>query len=163
MGSWAFLQMLEEYAGRGIPTLMDQDIARMAMDRHADFDTGAAVPVGGAPMNLGDMRDGGSASGGSGASSSAGSSASTAQMDKLVTLVTERLDAVTASQTKMAADLQRVQSRYESLSDRIQKSLSNAGGGPTEMRCFKCGSTEHTVKDCPLNKKKPEEPPANQS
>lgn len=87
------------------------------------------------------------------------SSTSTAlqnSLDGLAKLVAERFDQSAAQAKTMADRLNRVESKHGELAGLISRFTSSppAGhgvGGP--RTCFKCGSADHLVQDCPKGKK----------
>jgi hypothetical protein len=77
-------------------------------------------------------------------------------LDGLAKLVAERFDQSAVQAKTMSERLNRVESRHGELAGLISRFTSSppAGhgvGGP--RTCFKCGSADHLVQDCPKGKK----------
>ena len=167
--------MLDEYLGRGIPKLTDSEMAQQARDRYSGACAPARAPshrgLGGGRISLPpavdksvdfgyEMSDTSSSAGGSSIQSAA-SSALQSSMDSLTKLMAERFDQ-SATQVKAVSDrLTRVESKHGEMASVISKFHSatpgvargtGADGGRT---CFKCGSPDHVVQDCPKGKTKP--------
>ena len=166
--------MLDEYLGRGLPRLTDSEMAQQARYRYSK---GACAPsrppshrsLGGggrAPPSFTaekvvefgyDTSDTASSVGGSSVQSAA-SSALQSSIDGLTKLMADRFDQ-SASQVKSISDrLTRVESKHGEMAASFSKFKSNPApergtGSDGRRTCFKCGSAEHVVQDCPLGKK----------
>jgi hypothetical protein len=81
-------------------------------------------------------------------------------MDSLTKLMAERFDQ-SATQVKAVSDrLTRVESKHEEMASVISKlqsgppGLARGTGVDGGRTCFKCGSPDHVVQDCPKGKPK---------
>jgi hypothetical protein len=167
--------MLDEYLGRGIPKLVDTELAQQARDRYPDGSFTCIPPThshvgvrsrGGADrkpaLDLGlDHSDSHSDSSLGPSASAVQSGASTAlqaSLDGLAKLVADRFDQSAAQAKSMSDRLNRVESKHGELAGIISRFTAapprSFGGGTDGSRaCFKCGSTDHLVQDCPKGKK----------
>jgi hypothetical protein len=137
----------KKYAGRGLPTVTDRDLMTEAMSAQMAGDLGAQ----GKPMvDLGGVRlEGTSSKGTSHAGSSVPSSASSLE-SKLATQITEMMGVVTTLSQEMSSlktGLNDLKSTQGNLASKIGGLSKSSGGG--ERKCFRCGSWEHEIKDCP--------------
>ena len=171
--------MLDEYLGRGIPKLVDTELAQQARDRYPDGSFTCPPPahphVGsrsrgladrksdnrgefGYPgmMDQADARSDSSLGPSASAVQSSTSTALQASLDGLAKLVAERFDQSAAQAKTMSDRLNRVESKHGELAGLISRFTTappagHGGGGP--RTCFKCGSADHLVQDCPKGKK----------
>jgi len=166
--------MLDEFLGRGLPRLTDSEMAQQARYRYSKGSCAPSRPpphrglIGGgrAPPSFSpekvvdfgyDVSDTSSSVGGSSVQSAA-SSALQSSIDGLTKLMADRFDQ-SATQVKAVSDrLTRVESKHGEMASAFSKFQSSPaqerGTGIDGRRvCFKCGSADHVVQDCPLGKK----------
>ena len=65
---------------------------------------------------------------------------------------------VLAQVSKLAGQMGNLNSKVQAVSDRMGtiEARGKPGGGASDRRCHKCGSTEHVVANCPDKVKKEE-------
>ena len=164
--------MLDEFLGRGLPKLTDSEMAQQARYRYSK---GACAPTrhpthrslsgGGralpekAVVEFGyETSDTASSVGGSSSQSAASSALQSSILD-LTKLMADRFDQ-SATQVKAVSDrLTRVESKHGEMASAFSKFQSHppperGTGSDGRRTCFKCGSADHVVQDCPKSKPK---------
>jgi hypothetical protein len=139
----------KKYAGRGMPVVTDRDLMTEAMSAQmaGDLsDTGKGV------VDLGSMRT--SVASSSKASSELGSSISGSVTDldnKMAGRLNEVLSAVAGITTELSslkASVMDLKSTQGNLASQM-RNMKGSSSKPGERKCFRCGSTDHEIKDCP--------------